>query len=195
MIRFRRQSNFWRPHWFLPRVDRFQERDFGGRIALVAEINVGGSKLVTYNLHLESRAHDELRVSQMDEVLSDSAGYGPQCMLVVAGHLNLDVSKHPAAMTWARAGFRDALAATPSPTTLPRRLFEPGPRLSEKAWIAAAPVSAFKMLVILTRGAPPAPLLCSPDAPCRLFSWAFIHGLSSPANSPLRSRPILCYNH
>ena len=93
---------------------------------LVAEINVGGSKLVTYNLHLESRAHDELRVSQMDEVLSDSAGYGPQCMLVVAGDLNLDVSKHPAAMTWVRAGFRDALAATPSPTTLPRRLFEPG---------------------------------------------------------------------
>jgi hypothetical protein len=80
---------------------------------------------VTYNLHLESRAHDELRVSQMDEVLSDSAGYGPQCMLVVAGHY-LDVSKHPAAMTWVRAGFRDALAATPSPTTLPRRLFEPG---------------------------------------------------------------------
>jgi len=125
LIRFRRQSNFWRPHWFLPRVAPLQER-LGGRIALVAEINVGGTKLVTYNLHLESRANDELRVSQMNEVLSDSAGYGPQCTLVVAGDLNLDVSKHPAAMTWARAGFRDALAATPSPTTPPRRLFEPG---------------------------------------------------------------------
>jgi endonuclease/exonuclease/phosphatase family metal-dependent hydrolase len=125
VIRFRRQSNFWRPHWFLPRVELFQER-LGGRIALVAEINVGGSKLVTYNLHLESRANDELRVSQMDEVLSDSAGYGPQRMLVVAGDLNLDVSKHGAAMTLARAGFRDALGAMPTPTTPSRRLFEPG---------------------------------------------------------------------
>jgi endonuclease/exonuclease/phosphatase family metal-dependent hydrolase len=125
VLRFRRQSNFWRPHWFLPRVELFQER-FGGRIALVAEINLGGTKLVTYNLHLESRANDELRVSQMDEVLSDSAGYGPQCMLVVAGDLNLDVAKHAAAMTWTRAGFRDALGATSTPTTPPRRLFEPG---------------------------------------------------------------------
>lgn len=81
---------------------------------------------MTYNLHLESRANDELRVSQMDEVLSGAAGYGPQCMLVVAGDLNLDVSKHAAAMPRERAGFRDALAATPSPTPPPRRLFEPG---------------------------------------------------------------------
>jgi len=125
VLRFRRQSNFWRPHWFLPRVELFQER-LGGRIALLAEINLGGSKLVTYNLHLESRANDELRVSQMDEVLSDSACYGPQCMLVVAGDLNLDVAKHAAAMTWTRAGFRDALGTTPTPTTPPRRLFEPG---------------------------------------------------------------------
>jgi endonuclease/exonuclease/phosphatase family metal-dependent hydrolase len=114
VIRFRRQSNFWRPHCFLPRVGLFQER-LGGRIALVAEINVGGSKLVTYNLHLESRANDQLRVSQMEEVLSDSACYGPQCRLVVAGDLNLDVSKHGAAMTWARAGFRDALVCDVNP--------------------------------------------------------------------------------
>jgi len=81
---------------------------------------------VTYNLHLESRANDELRASQMDEVLSDSACYGSRCRLVVAGDLNLDVSKHAAAMTLAQAGFRDALGATPTPTTPPRRLFEPG---------------------------------------------------------------------
>ncbi len=47
-------------------------------------------------------------------------------MLVVAGDLNLDVSKHGAATTWAPAGFRDALAATPTPTPPPRRLFEAG---------------------------------------------------------------------
>jgi len=53
LIRFSRQSHFWQPHWFLPRTQPFQER-LGGRIALVAEINIAGSKLVIYNLHLEA---------------------------------------------------------------------------------------------------------------------------------------------
>ena len=35
LIRFSRQSNFWQPRWFLPRIEPFQER-LGGRIALVA---------------------------------------------------------------------------------------------------------------------------------------------------------------
>ena len=62
----------------------------------------------------------------MDEVQSDSACYGPQCMLVVAGDLNLAVSKYGAAMTLARAGLRDPLGGAPTPTTPPRWLFEPG---------------------------------------------------------------------
>jgi endonuclease/exonuclease/phosphatase family metal-dependent hydrolase len=54
LIRFSKQSHFWQPRWFLPKIEPFQER-LGGRIALVAEINVSGSKFVTYNVHLESR--------------------------------------------------------------------------------------------------------------------------------------------
>src|SRR5258708_16602885 len=34
VIRFRRQSGFWRPRWFLPNTEPFQER-LGGRIAFV----------------------------------------------------------------------------------------------------------------------------------------------------------------
>src|SRR6202140_210017 len=41
LIRFSKQSHFWQPHWFLPKIEPFQER-LGGRIALVAEINVAG---------------------------------------------------------------------------------------------------------------------------------------------------------
>ena len=33
VIRFRRQSDFWRPRWYLPQMSLFQER-LGGRIAL-----------------------------------------------------------------------------------------------------------------------------------------------------------------
>jgi len=125
MIRFRKQSNFWQPRWFLPRVEPFQER-LGGRIALVTEINVAGSTLITYNLHLESRGNDELRLSQLDEVLSDAARYEPHYFVVMAGDLNLNVSKNAAAESLARAGFRNAVEAAPTPTTPSRRLFEAG---------------------------------------------------------------------
>jgi len=125
LIRFSRQSNFWQPRWFLPRMDPFQER-LGGRIALVTEINIAGSRLVTYNLHLESRANDALRVSQAEEVLSDAAQERPECPVIIAGDFNLDASRDAA--VFARAGFQDAVAAQ-APTTPSRHLFESGHRI------------------------------------------------------------------
>src|SRR6201984_357237 len=70
ILRFQKQSNFWRPHWFLPEIEPFQER-LGGRLALVADANVGDKRIVTYNLHLESRGDDRLRSAQMKEALQD----------------------------------------------------------------------------------------------------------------------------
>jgi len=125
LIRFRKQSKFWQPHWYLPRIEPFQER-LGGRIALVAEINVAGNMLMTYNLHLESRATPELRLSQLEEVLADAARHGPECSLIVAGDLNLDASRDGAAVSLARAGFRHAVPCPGTPTTPSRRLFESG---------------------------------------------------------------------
>ena len=128
LIRFSRQSNFWQPHWFLPRIEPFQERR-GGRIALVAEINVAGKKIITYNLHLESRGNDELRVSQLAEVLSDTACWNADRAIVVAGDFNLDVSKEAVAFAIAKAGFQDAAAALHAPTTPARSVFERGRRI------------------------------------------------------------------
>lgn len=48
VIRFRRQSGFWRPRWFLPRTEPFQER-LGGRIALVTDIEMFGRTIIVYN--------------------------------------------------------------------------------------------------------------------------------------------------
>jgi endonuclease/exonuclease/phosphatase family metal-dependent hydrolase len=128
LIRFSRQSHFWQPRWFLPRIEPFQER-LGGRIALVAEINVAGSKFVTYNLHLESRSNNELRLSQVAEVLSDAAHQDSQCPVIVAGDFNLDASKDAVATAFGTAGFQDAIAAPRTPTTPARGLFEPGRRI------------------------------------------------------------------
>ena len=124
LIRFSRQSHFWQPHWFLPNIEPFQER-LGGRIALVAHINVAGSKVVTYNLHLESRGNDALRISQLAEVLSDATCYDAECPVIVAGDLNLDASREPVALALANARFQDAVASSRStPTTPARGLFE-----------------------------------------------------------------------
>jgi len=124
LIRFSRQSHFWQPHWFLPRIEPFQER-LGGRIALVAHITLAGRRLVTYNLHLESRGNDALRISQLAEVLSDATCYDAACPVIVAGDLNLDASKEPVARALANARFQDAVASSRStPATPAHGLFE-----------------------------------------------------------------------
>jgi endonuclease/exonuclease/phosphatase family metal-dependent hydrolase len=123
LIRFSRQSRFWQPHWFLPNIEPFQER-LGGRIALAAQINVAGRKFVTYNLHLESRGSNALRISQLGEVLSDATGYDAECPVIVAGDLNTDASKGAVALQLARAGFQDAVASPRIPTTPAHGLFE-----------------------------------------------------------------------
>jgi endonuclease/exonuclease/phosphatase family metal-dependent hydrolase len=128
LIRFSRQSRFWQPRWFLPRIEPFQERR-GGRIALVAELNVAGSKFATYNLHLESKSSNELRLSQLAEVLSDAAHQDSQCPVIVAGDFNLDASRDAAATAFATAGFQDAVAVPRTPTTPSGGLFEGGRKI------------------------------------------------------------------
>ena len=46
VIRFQKQSNFWRPHWFIPEIDPFQER-LGGRLALVSDASIAGKTIIT----------------------------------------------------------------------------------------------------------------------------------------------------
>jgi len=51
IIRFQKQSHFWRPHWFLPEIAPFQER-LRGRL-VVSETNIAGRAIMTYNPHLD----------------------------------------------------------------------------------------------------------------------------------------------
>jgi endonuclease/exonuclease/phosphatase family metal-dependent hydrolase len=124
IIRFQKQSNFWRPRWFLPEIGPFQER-IGGRLALVSEANIAGRTIVTYNLHLESKGDDALRGSQLDETLEDALRYPTSTPIVLAGDLNLDVSGGPAATAIGRAQFQDAFANRHAATT-PGSFLDPG---------------------------------------------------------------------
>jgi endonuclease/exonuclease/phosphatase family metal-dependent hydrolase len=122
VIRFRRQSGFWRPRWFLPPAAPFQER-LGGRIALVTEVDLMGSAFIAYNLHLESRGNDDLRVSQLKEVLDDAARYPLGTPLLLAGDLNFDVTQEPVASLIQGAGFRNVLGESRFFTRPPHHLF------------------------------------------------------------------------
>lgn len=124
IIRFRRQSNFWRPHWFLPEIEPFQER-LGGRLALVSAANIAGKTIVTYNIHLESRGDDELRRSQLGEALDDARRYDGNTPILLGGDFNLDVSGPSDASAMNRAQFQDAFANQHAPTT-PHSFLEQG---------------------------------------------------------------------
>jgi endonuclease/exonuclease/phosphatase family metal-dependent hydrolase len=125
IIRFREQSNFWQPHWYIPKLEPFQER-LGGRIALVSEINISGASIVSYNVHLESRANDELRLAQLDEVLRDARAYKPVHLTVIAGDLNLNASDPAPTKAIAQAGFIHAVPTGHVATTPARHLLEGG---------------------------------------------------------------------
>jgi len=125
VIQFRRQSNFWKPRWFLPRHEPFQER-LGGRIALAAEIETAGISIMSYNLHLESRANDQMRLSQLEEVVQDASAYDSIPLIVLAGDLNMNASQPGAADVLARGGFGKAAPMSDAPTTPRRHLLEAG---------------------------------------------------------------------
>jgi endonuclease/exonuclease/phosphatase family metal-dependent hydrolase len=116
IIRFRDQSTFWKRRWFVPDLAVFQRR-LGGRMALVAETAIYDRKVVTYNLHLESRCADELRLRQLNEVLADCHRYEDLPGLVIAGDFNLNASHGDAAKSLSAAGFHDAVRWPGHPTS------------------------------------------------------------------------------
>lgn len=87
VLRFRRQSASWRPRPWLPDWSVFQPRE-GGRIALITEHEMPGAKLVAYNVHLESREEEALRLGQVREVLEDAAVQPPDSVILIAGDFN-----------------------------------------------------------------------------------------------------------
>lgn len=124
IIRFKKQSNFWRPRWFLPDIEPLQER-IGGRMALVTEVSIAGRTLASYNLHLESRGDDRLRCSQLDECLDDAIRYKLGMPVVLAGDFNMGVSSTAAEGAIRQARFQSAFSKQPSRTT-PGSLFDRG---------------------------------------------------------------------
>lgn len=134
LILFQRQSTFWNPRWWVPGMRPFQER-LGGRVALLTEMRVAGRSLAVYNLHLESRGQDELRLSQLHQVFDDAQKFLPQMPVLVAGDVNFDTSQSAPAGVIQEARFWDAVDVTAVSTTSRRGLFSAG-RSIDRALIA-----------------------------------------------------------
>jgi len=125
ILRFHRQSRFWLPRWFIPRMKPFQRR-VGGRIALISSIDFPGQRFTLYNVHLESRGDDGLRCSQLAEILDDVSQQASGVQVVIAGDFNADLRREPAVSAIRKAGLSNLCAHVSSlPTTVPSRFNRP----------------------------------------------------------------------
>lgn len=123
VIRFTRQSDFWRPHWFLPLHAPFQER-LGARMALCVAVKLPQRTLITYNLHLESKGSDSLRISQLNQTVRESEKVPARSPVLIAGDMNLNANEGSVAAALTSAGFQDAVGQPDEPTR-PAHMFGP----------------------------------------------------------------------
>jgi endonuclease/exonuclease/phosphatase family metal-dependent hydrolase len=121
ILRFRCQSRFWLPRWYIPRVKPFQRR-IGGRMALISHIALPQQMLVVYNAHLESRGDEGLRWSQLGELLDDASQHAANFQVVVGGDFNADLRHpHPDSVI-SKTEFINSFAGIANPlTTVPTR--------------------------------------------------------------------------
>ena len=87
IIHFETQSKFWEPRRYVPKWPVFQRR-IGGRIALVAEFDSSGKRVVVYDLHLESRGFGATRTAQLEQVFRDAKYYPEGTTIIAGGDLN-----------------------------------------------------------------------------------------------------------
>ena len=123
VLRFRHQSDFWKPRWYIPNLPVFQRRT-GGRIALICDVSIHDRRLVTYNLHLESRGRNVLRLAQLNEALVHTRR-NTESIVVLGGDFNLEACNSKAASAIHAAGLRNATQISDPPTTAVRRFRRP----------------------------------------------------------------------
>lgn len=108
VLRFERQSGFWKPHHWIPSSIPLMQRRLGSRVALVTELEFAGRPLVVYNAHLESRSMGALQEAQLDEMLADLKRYPPETPVIVGGDLNTKYFRTGFLRKLERAGFHSA---------------------------------------------------------------------------------------
>jgi len=86
---------------------------------------IAGKRIVTYNLHLESKGDDALRCYQIVAILEDARRNEASTPTVLAADFIIDVSRRSASTAISQAQFQNAFANQHVPTT-PHSILEPG---------------------------------------------------------------------
>lgn len=107
VLRFVHQTSFWKPRPFLSSALPIFQRREGGRVALITELDDGPRTVVIYNVHLESKLYDHLRLQQMNEILADAERYPASTPVIIAGDLN-SVGDSAVIPRLREAGYRSA---------------------------------------------------------------------------------------
>lgn len=111
VLRFARQSGFWKPHAWIPSNLPLMQRRLGNRVALVTDIEWHGSLLVVYNAHLESRSMGDIQMAQLNEILADLKTYPPGTAAIIGGDLNSKYFPSIFLHKLQREGFQSALGS------------------------------------------------------------------------------------
>lgn len=109
VLRFARQSGFWKPRSWLPSKLPLMQRRLGDRMALVTDLTVNGKLLVVYNAHLESRSMGFIQAAQLDEILADLKSYPVGTQAIIGGDLNSKYFPSTVLHKLERDGFHSAL--------------------------------------------------------------------------------------
>jgi endonuclease/exonuclease/phosphatase family metal-dependent hydrolase len=110
VLRFKRQSNFWQPHWWMPSALPMMQRRLGSRIVLITELQFAGRPLVVYNPHLESRSMGQIQSAQLNEILADLEQHYPAgTSAMIAGDINSKYFPSVFLRKLEKEGFRSAL--------------------------------------------------------------------------------------
>ncbi len=109
VLRFKRQSGFWKPHAWIPSKLPLMQRRLGNRIALVDELTFAGKPLVVYNAHLESRSAGPIQEHQIDEMLADCRRWPNDAIIILGGDLNTKYLPSIFLHKLQNAGFHSAL--------------------------------------------------------------------------------------
>ncbi len=106
VLRFERQSGFWKARSWIPSSIPLMQRRVGNRIALVTELELDGRPLVVYNVHLESRSLGKIQNMQLDEIVADLKRYPSDTAAILGGDLNTKYFPAKFLRKLENAGFR-----------------------------------------------------------------------------------------
>lgn len=88
-------------------------------MALVTHIVIGQRRIVSYNLHLESRHNDAHRRCQLAELLEDARQYDGDMIVIAGGDFNFDITGPTETAILRDGGFESPFSKLDVPTIVP----------------------------------------------------------------------------